>query len=148
MNRRFPGAALYITIYEYRQAIYGVTRIKREIMDKIFINDLRIDTLIGVYEWERRIRQTIILDIEMSVDVHKAAAGDNIEDALNYKSVCKRLTEFVQTSEYHLVETLIEECARLIMEEFSVPWVRIRLNKTGALRGARDVGIIIERGHA
>ncbi len=117
-------------------------------MDKIFINDLRIDTLIGVYEWERRIRQTIILDIEMSVDVHKAAAGDNIGDTLNYKSVCKRLTEFVQTSEYRLVETLIEECAKLIMEEFSVPWVRIRLNKTGALHGARDVGIIIERGHA
>ncbi len=117
-------------------------------MDRIFINDLRIDTLIGVYDWERRIRQTIILDVEMGTDIRKAAASDNIKDTLNYKAVCKRLVEFVRASEYQLVETLLEECAGLIMEEFSVPWVRIRLNKTGALRGAHDVGIIIERGHA
>ena len=117
-------------------------------MDTMFINDLRIDTVVGIYDWERRIRQTVILDIEMGTDIRKAAASDNIEDTLNYKAVCKRLVKFVRASEYKLVETLLEECARLIMEEFSVTWVRIRLNKTGALRGAHDVGIVIERGHA
>ena len=117
-------------------------------MDTIFISDLRIDTVVGIYDWERKIRQTIILDIEMAVDISAAAASDDIKDTLNYKAVCKRLIEFVQASEYQLVETLIEECARLIREEFKVPWVRIKLNKTGALRGARDVGIIIERGDA
>ena len=116
-------------------------------MDRIFINNLRIDTLVGIYDWERRIRQTIILDIEMGFDIRRATASDNIENTLNYKAVCKRLVEFVQVSEYQLVETLTEECARVILQEFSVPWVRIRLNKIGALRGASDVGVIIERGH-
>lgn len=116
--------------------------------DKIFISDLRIDTVVGIYEWERRIRQTIILDVEMSADIRKAAASDDIQDTLNYKAVCKRLIDFVQASEFELVETLVEACAGLIMDEFSVSWVRLKLNKTGALRGARDVGIIIERGHA
>lgn len=117
-------------------------------MDKIFISDLRIDTLVGIYDWERKIRQTVIFDIEMATDIRLAAASDNIEDTLNYKAVAKRVIEFVESSEYQLVETLVEKCASLIMEEFSVPWLRIKLNKTGALRGARDVGIIIERGHA
>jgi len=127
---------------------YGNAGPQKKMMDTIFINDLSIDTVVGIYDWERRIRQTIILDVEMGTDIRKAAASDNIEDTLNYKAVCKRLTEFVRASEYQLVETLLEECARLIMEEFSVPWVRIKLNKAGALRGAHDVGIIIERGHA
>lgn len=117
-------------------------------MDTIFINDLRIDTVVGIYEWERKIRQTVILDIEMATDISAAAQSDNIEDTLNYKAVAKRLIEFVESSEFELVETLVEHCARIIREEFAVPWVRIRLNKTGALRGARDVGIIIERGDA
>lgn len=117
-------------------------------MDKIFINNLRVDTVVGIYDWERRIRQTVILNVEMATDVRKAARRDDIEDALNYKAVCKRLMEFVQASQYQLVETLVEECACLIMKEFSAPWVKIELNKIGALRGARDVGIIIERGNA
>ena len=117
-------------------------------MDIIFINDLRIDTVVGIYEWERKIRQTIILDLEMAFDISAAAASDDIKDTLNYKEVCKRLIQFVQESEFQLVETLVEECARIIREEFNVSWVRIKLNKTGALRGARDVGVIIERGNA
>lgn len=117
-------------------------------MDTIFIKDLRIDTVVGIYDWERKIRQTVILDIEMATDIRAAAKSDNIEDTLNYKAVAKRLMEFVRASEFQLVETLVEECARIIREEFAVPWVRIRLNKTGALRGARDVGVIIERGDA
>jgi len=138
---------LYITMSAWVED-YGNAGPQKKMMDTIFINDLSIDTVVGIYDWERRIRQTIILDVEMGTDIRKAAASDNIEDTLNYKAVCKRLTEFVRASEYQLVETLLEECARLIMEEFSVPWVRIKLNKAGALRGAHDVGIIIERGHA
>lgn len=117
-------------------------------MDKIFISDLRINTVVGIYEWERRIRQSIILDIEMATDIRQAASTDNIKDTLNYKEVAKRLIQFVEASEYELVETLVEACAQLILDEFSTNWVKIRLNKTGALRGARDVGIIIERSRA
>ncbi len=115
-------------------------------MDIIFIRDLRIDTLVGIYEWERRIRQTIVLDIEMKTDIRAAAGSDDIKDTLNYKAVAKRLIEFVRASEFQLVETLAEECARIIRDEFSVSWLRLTLNKQGAVRGARDVGVIIERG--
>ena len=92
------------------------------------------------------IKQTVVLDIEMSGDCRKAAQNDDVEDTLNYKSVAKRLIEFVGSSEYQLVETLAERCAAIILEEFQVPWVKLRVNKQGALRGARDVGVIIERG--
>jgi dihydroneopterin aldolase len=117
-------------------------------MDIIFINDLRIDTVVGIYDWERKIRQTVILDIEMATDIRQSAKTDAIEDTLNYKAIAKRLIEFVQASEFQLVETLVERCAGIILEEFDCPWVKIRLNKTGAVRGARDVGVIIERGNA
>ena len=117
-------------------------------MDIIFIRDLRIDTVVGIYDWERRIRQTIILDVEMKTDITSAAKSDDIKDTLNYKAIAKRLTAFVQASEFQLVETLAEECARVIREEFKVEWVRLTLNKTGAVRGARDVGVVIERGNA
>jgi len=115
-------------------------------MDIIFIHDLRIDTVVGIYDWERKIRQTIALDIEMKTDIRKASASDDIKDTLNYKAVAKRLIEFVQASEFQLVETLAEACARIIQQEFGVSWLRLTLNKTGAVRGARDVGVIIERG--
>ena len=96
--------------------------------------------------WERRIRQTLVFDLEMSADIARAAASDAIEDTLNYKSVAKRLIQFVGESEFQLVETLAERCAEIIREEFGVRWVRLTLNKKGAVRGASDVGIIIERG--
>lgn len=115
-------------------------------MDIIYISDLRIETVIGIFDWERKIKQTVILDIEMAGDCRKAAVNDDVEDTVNYKGVAKRLIAFVGDSEYQLVETLAEKCAQLIMEEFGVPWVKLRLNKQGALRGARDVGVIIERG--
>lgn len=116
--------------------------------DIIFIRDLRIDTVVGIYDWERRIRQTIVLDIEMQTDISAAAASDDIQDTLNYKAVAKRLIAFVQASEYQLVEALAEACARIILDEFDVSRVRLTLNKAGAVRGARDVGVIIERGNA
>jgi len=115
-------------------------------MDIIFLNDLRIDTVIGIFDWERRIKQTVIFDLEMAADIRKAAASDSIEDTLDYKAVAKRIIQFVEESQFQLVETLAEKVAQLILDEFSVPWVRVKLNKTGAIRGARDVGILIERG--
>lgn len=115
-------------------------------MDIIYISDLRIETVIGIFDWERKIKQTVVLDVEMAADCRKAAKSDSVEDTLNYKSVAKRLLEFVGNSEYQLVETLAERCAEIIMNEFHVPWVKLRVNKRGALRGARDVGVIIERG--
>ena len=115
-------------------------------MDIIYIQDLRIETVIGIYDWERKVKQTVVLDIEMAGDCRKAAQKDDVEDTLNYKSVAKRLIEFVGSSEYQLVETLAERSAAIILEEFQVPWVKLRVNKQGALRGARDVGVIIERG--
>ena len=115
-------------------------------MDMVFLRDLKVETVIGIYDWERHTRQTVILDLEMATDVARAAASDDIEDALNYKAVAKRLTAFVGESEFMLVETLAERCAQLIREEFGVSWVRLSLNKIGAVSGARDVGVIIERG--
>lgn len=115
-------------------------------MDIIFLRDLRIQTVIGIYEWERNTRQEVVLDLEMATDVRKAAASDDIDDALNYKSVAKRLIAFVEESRFQLVETLAERCAEIVLREFGVPWVRLSLNKIGAVSGARDVGVIIERG--
>jgi dihydroneopterin aldolase len=115
-------------------------------MDSVFINDLRIETIIGIYDWERKVRQTISLDLEMGADIRKAAATDAIEDTLNYKAVAKRLIAFVGASEYQLVETLAEKIAEIVLSEFAVPWVRLTVHKPGAVRGSRDVGVIIERG--
>ncbi len=124
------------------------TRIEngRRRVDIIYISDLRIETVIGIFDWERKIKQTVILDIEMAGDCRRAAERDDVADTLNYKSVAKRLIEFVGNSEYQLVETLAERCAEVVMKEYDVPWVKLRVNKQGALRGARDVGVIIERG--
>jgi len=115
-------------------------------MDIIYLHDLRIDTVIGVFDWERRIRQTVILDLEMAADIRRAAASDDLADTLNYKAVAKRLIDFVGHSDFQLVETLAERVAELVLQEFDVPWLRLRVNKQGAVRGARDVGVIIERG--
>jgi len=115
-------------------------------MDIVFLKDLRIETVIGIYDWEREVKQTVVLDIEMSADIAKAAASDQIEDTLDYKSVAKRLIKFVEQSEFQLVETLAERCAQIVREEFGVAWVRLTLNKIGAVSKARDVGVIIERG--
>ena len=115
-------------------------------MDKIFLTELKVDTIIGIWEWERKIRQTVIIDLEMSADIAKAAATDSVEDTLNYKSVAKRIQTFVGDSSFQLVETLAERIAGIIREEFGVQWVKVRVNKPGAIRGSKDVGILIERG--
>ncbi len=115
-------------------------------MDIIFLGGLEVETVIGIYEWERKIKQKIVLDIEMAFDIRKAAASDDIAHALDYKTVSDRIVAFVENSEYLLVETLIEAIAKILLEEFPIPWVKIILNKKGAISRARDVGIIIERG--
>ena len=115
-------------------------------MDIVYLNDLRIDTVVGIYDWGRRTRQTVILDIEMGADISKAAETDDISHTIDYKAVAKRLFSFVGESEFELVEKLAEGVATILLEEFKVPWCRVRLNKKGAVRGVRDVGVIIERG--
>ena len=115
-------------------------------MDIIYINDLRIETIIGIYGWERKTKQTVVLDIEMGADIRKASVSDDINDTLSYKSVAERLFEFVGGSEFELVETLAEQISDILLNEFKVPWLRLKLNKQGALKGVRDVGVIIERG--
>ncbi len=115
-------------------------------MDIIYLRDLRIGATIGIYEWEKRIKQIVSIDLEMATDIKKAAASDSIEDTLNYKAVAKRVIAFVEESQFELVETLIERIAELLLKEFEIPWVRVTLSKPGAVSGSRDVGIIIERG--
>jgi dihydroneopterin aldolase len=115
-------------------------------MDLVFIEDLRIETVIGIYDWERRTKQTIALDVEMAFDNTKPAASDAIADTLDYKAVSKRLIAFVEASSFQLVETLAERCAAILREEFGVAWLRLKLSKPGAVRGARAVGVVIERG--
>lgn len=115
-------------------------------MDIVFINDLRIETIIGIYDWEREVKQTVSVDLEMAHDILRAAETDDIQYALNYKAVGKRIIEFVESSQFLLVETMAEQIAAIIQNEFKVPWLRLRLSKPGALRGSRDVGILIERG--
>ena len=115
-------------------------------MDIIFLGGLEIETVIGIYDWERSIKQKIVLDIEMAFDIQKAAATDDIAHTLDYKAVSDRIVAFVEASEYYLVETLIEEIAKILLTEFPTPWVKIKLNKKGAISKAHDVGLIIERG--
>jgi len=115
-------------------------------MDKIFLNELKVDTIIGLWKWERRIRQTVVIDLEMSADIARAAATDEVADTLNYKLVAKRIQKFVADSSFQLVETMAERIAAIIREEFDVAWVRVRVNKPGAIRGSKAVGVLIERG--
>jgi dihydroneopterin aldolase len=115
-------------------------------MDIIFLRGLQIETVIGIYDWEREIKQTVLIDLEMGTDIRKAAVSDDIEHTLDYKAVSKRIISFVEESDFFLVETLAEKIAQIVIDEFNVPWLRLTLNKKGAIRKASDVGIIIERG--
>ena len=114
-------------------------------MDIVFVKDLRIDTVIGIYDWERNIRQIISIDLEMGTDIAVAANSDDISDTLNYKAVSKRVIDFVKGSEFELVEKLAEEIASIILCEFNTSWLRLKLGKPGAVRGSMEVGVVIER---
>ncbi len=115
-------------------------------MDTIYLHDLRVDTVIGVWDWERRIRQTLIMDIEVGTDFSRAGASDDIADTVDYKAISDRIMEFTRSSEFKLIEALGEGITRTVMQEFGIKWMRLKINKQGVLRHVRDVGIMIERG--
>jgi dihydroneopterin aldolase len=115
-------------------------------MDIVFIEDLAVETVIGIYDWERKIRQKVVFDLEMATDIRQAAASDTIDHTLDYKAVAKRVIQFVESSEFQLVETLAERVAEIIIKEFNVPWLKLKLSKPGAVRGSKAVGVMIERG--
>lgn len=117
-------------------------------MDRISIHSLKAEATIGVYEWERRIRQLLVIDLELATVAERAARSDRLEDALDYKEISKRVRSFVGSSEFHLVESLAEAIARLLQAEFGVGWLRVTLRKPGAVTGADSVGVTIERGRA
>lgn len=115
-------------------------------MDIVYIHELQIETIIGIYDWERLRKQVVSLDLEMGTDIRPAAATEDINKALDYKAVSKRLISFIEESEFLLIETMAEKVAEIVMTEFAVPWLRLRVGKPGAVTGAKDVGVIIERG--
>lgn len=114
-------------------------------MDRIFLRELRTEAIIGIYDWEREVRQVVSIDLEMPVDIRRAAATDHIDDTLNYKKVAKRVLAYIEGSRFQLVETLSERIAEIIITEFNLAWVKVSVSKPGAIRGSRDVGVLIER---
>lgn len=114
-------------------------------MDKIFLRELRVETIIGFWEWERRIKQVVSIDLEIGTDARVAAASDAIAGTLNYEQLAKRLIEFVGESQYQMVEALATAIGKIVTQEFGAPWVKVSLAKPGAIPAARDVGIVIER---
>ena len=115
-------------------------------MDTVFIRELRVNTIIGVYDWERTVRQSVVLDLEMATDIHRAAGEDALAHTLDYAAISSRLVAFMEHSEFELIETMAEQVASIVLTEFAVPWLRLRLCKPGAVAQARDVGVLIERG--
>lgn len=115
-------------------------------MDRIFITALSAEAIIGIYDWEREIRQRIEIDLELWADLKPGAASDAIEDTLNYKLIAKRVLAFVEQSRFRLVEALADAVARIVLDEFATPRVRVTVHKPGAIRHSRDVGVIVERG--
>ncbi len=115
-------------------------------MDIIFLRGLEVETTIGIYDWERKIKQVVLIDLEMGTDICKAASTDSIEDTIDYKTVSKKVISFVEQSQFLLVETLAEKIAEIVLATSGTNWLRLTVNKKGAIRGALDVGVIIERG--
>ncbi len=116
--------------------------------DTVFLHELEVETIVGIWDWERKIRQTVSIDLEMGADIRRAAETDNIDDTLNYKAVAKQVQQLVADSEFHLVEALAEKIAELVLTEFAVSWIQVRVSKPGAIRGAGDVGVLIRRSKA
>jgi len=116
-----------------------------ETADTIFLHEMKVEAIVGIWDWERQIRQTVSIDLEMGADIARAAATDSIEDTLNYKAVAKAVQQFVTDSRFQLVETMAEKIAEMILGDFDIPWVTVSVSKPGAIRGARDVGVRIRR---
>lgn len=117
-------------------------------MDRIFVTDLRVDAIVGIWDWERAMTQSVSIDLEMAWDIRPAAAQDDIDRTLDYRAVAKRVAAFVEESRFRLIETMAEQIAELIRQEFGVTWLKVSIHKPSAVRGARDVGVRIERGTA
>jgi dihydroneopterin aldolase len=115
-------------------------------MDIIFLKDIRVETIVGVWDWERRMPQTVSIDLELGADIRAAAETDSIESTLDYRAVAKRVSGFAAESRFQLIESMAEGIAQIVTGEFAVPWVKVTVHKPGAVRGSKDVGIIIERG--
>jgi dihydroneopterin aldolase len=115
-------------------------------MDIIFLRGLEVETTIGIYDWERKIKQIVVIDLEMATDISKAASTDSIENTIDYKTVSKNIITFIEQSQFLLVETLAEKIAEIVLKTSGTSWLRLSVNKKGAIRGALDVGVIIERG--
>ena len=116
--------------------------------DTIFLRGLEVECIIGFIDWERRVKQTVVIDLELPVDCRSASIRDEVEDTLDYKKVAKRVIAFVEASEFKLVETLSHRLALMVLEEFDIAWIRLSVNKPGAISGSRDVGVSIERTRA
>jgi 7,8-dihydroneopterin aldolase/epimerase/oxygenase len=116
--------------------------------DTVFLRGLSIETTIGFFDWERHVKQTVVIDLEIPVDCARAASTDSVEDTVDYKSIAKRTIGFVSEAQFHLVETLAHKLATTLLAEFDIAWIRLSLNKPGAIRGSRDVGVTIERHRA
>ncbi|HWW79939.1 MAG TPA: dihydroneopterin aldolase [Steroidobacteraceae bacterium] len=116
--------------------------------DRIFLRGLTAECVIGFIDWERRVKQTVVVDLELPVDCRQAAVSDDVTDTIDYKKVSKRVLAFIEASEFKLVETLAQRLAMLILEEFAIEWIRLSINKPGAIRNSRDVGVSIERSRA
>jgi 7,8-dihydroneopterin aldolase/epimerase/oxygenase len=116
--------------------------------DRIFLRGLTAECVIGFIDWERRVKQTVVVDLELPVDCRQAAVSDDVTDTVDYKKVSKRVLAFIEASEFKLVETLAQRLAMLILEEFTIEWIRLSINKPGAIRNSRDVGVSIERSRA
>ena len=114
-------------------------------MDIIFVKDIRVETIVGIWGWERQMPQTVSIDLEMGTDIRRAADADDIDATLDYRAVSKRVSAFVKESRFQLIEAMAEGIADIVMTEFSIPWIKVAVHKPGAVRGANDVGIIIER---
>ena len=126
--------------------VSDLCKVRSEVMDKVFIEQLTVITTIGVYEWEQQIKQKLVLDIEMAHDNRPAGKSDDVSDALDYSTVSQAVIEHIEQGRFLLVERVAEEVATLIMTQFSVPWIKIRLAKPGAVAQATSVGVEIERG--
>lgn len=116
--------------------------------DRIFLRGLTAECIIGFIDWERRVKQTVVVDLELPVDCRRASGSDDVADTVDYKRVAKRVLAYIEASEFKLVETLAHRLALLLLEEFGLEWVRLSLNKPGAIRSSRDVGVLIERSRA
>ena len=114
-------------------------------MDKVFIKDLEVEAVIGVYDWEREVRQLISINLEMNFNTKKAGRSDRIDDALNYKNISKCIIELTESSKSKLLESLAQKIAKTVLSEFPVSSVIVTVEKPGALRGSKSVGVTIKR---